>query len=175
MILRPHARPDQLGLLNLAAAAALCLSITRHVPARVKWPNDVMISGRKVAGILSEGSYDVVVIGVGLNVNVPDFPVELQESATSVQRETGAPAERLELLRAFLERFGRLYADFPEGVVADYKPLCETLGMFVRVQLPGRVIEDEATGVDPTGGLVLAGGEILRAGDVVHLRPARGA
>ena len=134
-----------------------------------------MINGRKVAGILSEGSQDFVVIGVGLNVNIPDFPVELQESATSVQRETRAAADRLELLTDFLERFGRLYASFPEGVVSEYKPLCETLGMFVRVQLPGRVIEDEASGIDPTGGLVLAGGEVVRAGDVVHLRSAGGA
>lgn len=175
MVLTPRARPDQLGLLNLAAAAALCLSLRPHTPARVKWPNDVMMGGRKVAGILSEGSESFAVVGVGLNVNVAEFPGELAGTATSLLRETGAPADRLELLRGYLEEFDRLYASFPEGVVSAYEPLCETLGLRVRVQLPDRALEDEATGIDPTGGLVLAGGEIVRAGDVVHTRSAGGA
>ncbi len=172
MILRPRVQPDQLALLNLAAATALCLSITARVPARVKWPNDVMIDGRKVAGILSKstGSELFAVIGVGINVNVADFPGKLAATATSFLRETGAQVDRLDLLRDFLAEFGRIYSAFPEGILSEYSSLCETLGRRVRVQMPDRVIEDEALRIDSAGGLVLAGGEVVRAGDVVHLR-----
>ncbi len=102
------------------------------------------------------------------------FPAELAGAATSLLLETGERADRLELLRGFLAEFGRLYASFPEGILHEYEPLCETLGMRVRVELTDHFIEDEAIGIDPTGGLILAGGEVIRAGDVVHLRSSDG-
>jgi BirA family biotin operon repressor/biotin-[acetyl-CoA-carboxylase] ligase len=187
VVLRPELPPSRAPELTLLASVALCQAIRDGgVDAAIKWPNDVLVGGRKVAGILLEMAAETdqlqwVVIGVGVNVNArdEDFPPELREVATSMAIERGEPVPRalfaaavLGALEAWLDRHA---AEGFGPVRETWRSLCDTLGREVRVKLAGEgdlvgVAED----VDGTGALLVrAGGELHRvlAGDVELLRP----
>jgi BirA family biotin operon repressor/biotin-[acetyl-CoA-carboxylase] ligase len=144
--------------------------------AALKWPNDVLIGERKLAGILAERVENGVVIGVGLNVSLraEELPVP---TATSLALE-GAPADRDPLLRAILRELAARHAEFRRGeeraLREAYKELCVTLGRQVRVELPGgSPLTGEACDIEEAGRLMVraADGEhLLSAGDVVHVR-----
>jgi BirA family biotin operon repressor/biotin-[acetyl-CoA-carboxylase] ligase len=182
VILRPSIVVEDLGLLNLAAAASVCGAVAEEgLEPRVKWPNDVVLNGRKIAGILSEASLELnraisVILGVGLNVNVSEseFPEELRDTAGSVSLASGQTHDRVTLLTAFLRDFGRFYDGLPgrppQWILNSYRPLCVTLGQKVRVELHDGSLEGTAVDIHTSGGLILDSGEIIRVGDVVHLR-----
>jgi BirA family biotin operon repressor/biotin-[acetyl-CoA-carboxylase] ligase len=180
LILRPGVVAEDASLISFAAATAACSAIAEAgLEPRVKWPNDVVLGGRKVAGVLAEAVIELeravtVVLGLGMNVNIEekDFPNDLRETATSLMREAGRKFNRLKILTRLLHDFGLLYvpAGHPERVLDAYRPLCETLGRRVLIELGDRTVEAEAVDIDRTGGLVLDTGEVVRAGDVVHLR-----
>lgn len=182
LILRPGLEVERLGLVNLVASASLCSSVRDlELPATIKWPNDLMLRGRKAAGMLAEtkvsqGKVEALVLGIGINVNLRarDFPKELRGSATSLAAAARRTFDRLEILTGFLRRFGPQYAGLSaaraQRVIEIYRPLCETLGRAVRVEMGDRTLEGVAVDVDDTGGLVLDSGEVVRIGDVVHLR-----
>lgn len=95
---------------RLALAAGLALAEAAEscgIQAGIKWPNDVWIRGKKVAGILVEAGADFAVVGIGLNVNTLDFPPEVSEIATSLRLEAGAPLPLPEVLAAVLRHFAR--------------------------------------------------------------------
>ncbi|MGH2767930.1 MAG: biotin--[acetyl-CoA-carboxylase] ligase [Actinomycetota bacterium] len=190
LIVRPPASFAGLALINLAAAVAVAGGISTMLPEvglepAVRWPNDVLLSGRKVSGILSEVEAEVeveagpgraswVVLGVGINVNISrgDFPEELRWTATSLAAEAGASFDRAVLLDLVLDQFSSRLAEGlgdPRAILEAYRPLCETLGRRVRVETAGRTLEGMAVDLDPAGGLVLQGGEVVRSGDVFHL------
>ncbi|WP_231482402.1 biotin--[acetyl-CoA-carboxylase] ligase [Nocardioides sp. URHA0020] len=150
----------------------------------VKWPNDLLIGDRKVAGILVERietpDGPAAIIGVGLNVSLTpdDLPVP---TGTSLAIASGAEPDRTALLVALLRSLQEAYDVWQVGGSAaashlrtSYAAGCVTVGRDVRVDLPGgSVLTGRATGVDPGGRLVVAGpdGETaVGAGDVVHVR-----
>jgi BirA family biotin operon repressor/biotin-[acetyl-CoA-carboxylase] ligase len=159
--------PQRSALVGLAAGVAVARAIGGD--ARLKWPNDVRIGGRKVCGMLGElaPSGDYVVIGIGVNVGHAegDLPDEL--AATSLRiASNGSPPRRDDLCGAILRELdGLVGADFLD----DYRDLCETIGSRVRVELGDRTIEGIADGVRDDGAL-LVGGDAVVAGDVVHVR-----
>lgn len=170
LILRPDADPGYLGLIGLGAGVALCRQLAgMGVEAALKWPNDVMLQTRKVAGILSEAAGGALVVGVGVNVNVAAFPDDLACEATSLMLQAGRSFDRVELLSGFLRHFGELYGN-PAGIAPAYRRWSQTLGTRVRVVLAERAIEDQAIDIDGTGALVLGAGEVVRAADIVQLR-----
>ncbi|MHB8341264.1 MAG: biotin--[acetyl-CoA-carboxylase] ligase [Mycobacteriales bacterium] len=148
----------------LAGVALARVVAAAGVPAMLKWPNDVLAGGRKVAGLLAEVvGPDLVVIGVGLNVTTrrEELPTP---GATSLALEGANVTDRVTLLRAFLREL--------EGdrVPADYRALCATLGRRVEVTLPGgQVASGQAEAVDDRGRLVVDG-TAYTVGDVVHVR-----
>lgn len=109
VLLRPEMPPDRLPELSVAAARAVADAVGRG--ATVKEPNDVLLGGRKVAGVLGEASEGRVVLGIGVNVNqhAEELPPQTRLPATSLLVETGAPAARAELLAAILEALERRY------------------------------------------------------------------
>lgn len=170
VVLRPRIDPERLGLVNLGAAVAVCVNVHQlGVGARIKWPNDVTTVRGKLAGILSEHRDGAVCLGIGINVNVDRFPEEIAGSATSLSLETGRKMDRVQVLAGFLGGFEPLYRDLPR-VPARFRPWCDTLGKHVRVNLPGRTVEARAVDIDSSGALILDTGEVVNAGDVVHLR-----
>ena len=164
-----------------------CAEVTGVVP-ELKWPNDLMVGERKLAGILAEavvaggGVVDGVVVGMGLNVSWPaatDLPGELAERVVALNHVTGSPVDREAVLDAYLRHLGGRVAEWeeqPDELVDAYRGALGTLGREVRVELAGETLVGMAVDVDHEGALVVvrAGGErhVVRAGDVVHLRPA---
>ncbi|MGX5357878.1 biotin--[acetyl-CoA-carboxylase] ligase [Kocuria sp. KH4] len=176
--------------LLMAAAVVEALEGVAGAEARIKWPNDVLVDGRKVAGLLAGLVLDphrapAVVLGTGINVAQEELPVV---TATSVRRSTGRDVARAAVLEAVLAAFVPRYRQFcadPAGATGPGGPLrravedrMETLGRSVRAELPGGAepLTGTAVGLGAHGGLLLrdaAGAEHeVTAGDVVHLRPA---
>jgi BirA family biotin operon repressor/biotin-[acetyl-CoA-carboxylase] ligase len=152
-----------------------------HVPATLKWPNDVLAGDRKLAGILAEQSGDAIVIGIGLNVATPAAALPVP-AATSLLVE-GSDVAREPLLAEVLRQFERWYLAFREdpdpsriGLLDEYRTLCATLGRPVRVELPGnRVLPGVAEDIDADGRLLVRepgspAQVAVSAGDVIHIR-----
>ncbi len=159
-------------------AVAEGLRSAAGVEAQLKWPNDVLIDGRKVCGILSERvdgpAGAAVVLGMGVNTTLAadQLPVP---TATSLAL-AGGRAEAEPVVAGVLEALGRWYSLWLAGIDlrADYASRCSSVGRSVRVELgPGEAVVGEATGVDAAGRLLVRVGATERpfaAGDVVHLR-----
>jgi BirA family biotin operon repressor/biotin-[acetyl-CoA-carboxylase] ligase len=158
-------------------------AVARTTGAALKWPNDVLIEGRKVCGILVERvqtrTGPLALVGVGINVSQAreELPVE---TATSLLL-AGRPTDRTELFREVLtgiRAYLGVLASGPHSLITSYRARCSTLGQTVRVELPdGRSLLGEAVDLDPHGRLMVdtgldAGVVAVAAGDVVHVRPA---
>lgn len=172
--------------LPLLAGIAVSESVRRvaGVPCDLKWPNDVLVEHRKLAGILVERVEGrrgpVAVVGIGLNVSSSraELPVP---GATSLALEGATMLDRSVILRQILRSFEALcrqwqaeHGDPGRGLLESYVRRCSTLGRTVRVDLPtGGQVNGEATGIDADGHLQLrtdSGSRVLGAGDVVHVR-----
>lgn len=182
MLLRPPVPPACWLHLPLLAGLAVTDAVGERyeIDARLKWPNDVHVDGRKLAGVLSEVAGDAVVVGVGLNVLQSDAELPDAAAAVSLAGVAEEPVDRsitlLAVLRAFERRYGEwLEADgSPDVLLPAYRHRCETLGRAVRVELADGALDGTAVEVDERGRLVVetADGERrhVAAGDVVHLR-----
>jgi BirA family transcriptional regulator, biotin operon repressor / biotin---[acetyl-CoA-carboxylase] ligase len=184
MLLRPGVPPAALPLLPLlvATGAAAALTELTEVEVRVKWPNDLLVDGRKVAGLLAEAVDGAVVVGLGLNVSTRAAELPVPE-ATSLAIEAGRPVDRQPLLLAILRAVAAAYQPWVDGagaaatVLPAFRARCATIGAAVEVGLPsGEVLTGAAVDVDDAGRLVVesaAGPRAISAGDVRHVRPAR--
>jgi len=167
-LLRPPVSAERRHLVVLAAACALLDaldSLVGSLPAAgVKWPNDVVIDDRKLAGVLAEADAGgAVVVGVGVNVRGDWFPPELAATATAVE------VDRRELLVAWLRAYDGRLGDL-DGVVDAARARSATLGRRVRVEAAAGAFEGEARELTAEGFLVVDD-RIVTAADVVHLRP----
>lgn len=183
VLLRPTADRGQWGTLNLAAAVALeeTLRAVAGVNAKLKWPNDVLIGGRKVCGILATAENGAVVLGLGLNVSLTESELPVPE-ATSLLLAGAATVDRSELAADFLAHFAAVYRTWndsgPAHVVQRWRECSATLGRRVEVSFPdGKTARGVAVDLLDDGRLVIepdgAGAEgrlSVAAGDVVHLR-----
>jgi len=158
--------------LRLRAIARSLNEATGSTAFATKWPNDVICESGKVAGVLCERYGAGVIVGIGVNVSTT--PEELPvDTATSIFIESGIELDRNELLPTILLSFRELFARWDDGedLVATYRALSKTIGNEVRVILPdSRAIVGVAIGVDGDGRLRLENGDLIGAGDVVHLR-----
>ena len=173
-LLRPTLAPARWGWLPLLAGVAVARTLRDRadLDAVLKWPNDVLVDGRKVCGVLTEvADATAVVVGIGLNVTTraDELP---HDQATSVGAAGGATTDRDTLLRAVLRQLTAVLAE--DDPAASYRGLCSTIGQPVRLDLPaGRSVTGTADTVDDDGRLVVDG-VAYAAGDVVHLRPTGG-
>jgi BirA family biotin operon repressor/biotin-[acetyl-CoA-carboxylase] ligase len=166
VLLRPALPVGQTHLVTLAAglAALDAIDALTSVRAGLKWPNDVVVDDRKVAGILAEADgAGAVVVGMGCNVQPAALPSELREIATAVE------VDRVQLLVAWLCAYDARLAAL-DAVVADAVARSATLGRRVRVELSDFTSFD-GTATDLTAeGFLVVDGRVVSAGDVVHLR-----
>ena len=187
VILRPSLVPDQWSLITIAACVAVADAVeafTAPVRPEIKWPNDVLLEGRKCCGMLLESNWSgrqategrAVVMGIGINVNQDSFPTELQPRATSLLLATGQPIPRAELLAAVLEELesalDHLRSD-ASGLRRRYlrrmRDLHETVEL--RFAQGGGTVRGIAAGLGETGGLILStdeGMRIFHAGEVTR-------
>jgi BirA family biotin operon repressor/biotin-[acetyl-CoA-carboxylase] ligase len=175
LVLRPMLPPMELPQITLTTAVAVVRAVRRvaGLAPGIKWPNDLLINGKKLGGILTEMETESdrirhVVVGLGVNVNNPGFPFELAATATSLTLEAGRTFSRVLLLQAWLEEFEELYGrflnqGFPE-ILEEWKSSAVTLGKMVTVRQGPREISGEALDVAPDGALLLRtnNGEIVR-------------
>ena len=186
VLLRPGSVPQVArGWVPLLAGVAVARAVRQvaAVDVRLKWPNDVLLGGGKLAGILAEQSGDVIVVGIGINVLGRDRDLPTA-SATSLERGGAGRTDRTELLAEILGQLEHWYLRWREtgsgdaarsGLRQEYLSLCATLGRLVRVQLPGdRVLTGTAVNVDGAGQLLIRrdSGDVIAvsAGDVIHVR-----
>lgn len=188
VVVDPRLAPGEYPLVTLAAGVAVVRAVdsVTDLDARVKWPNDVLLDGRKLAGVLTERVDDALVVGVGVNANLD--PDALPAGATSLRAarqeqddggrgDTGGADEGVDLAaltRALLEELSSLLAD-PDGVLPAWREAADTLGRRVCVETPGGDVVGEAVAVESPGALVVRtddGDVQVTTGDCEHLRPA---
>ncbi len=174
---------ERVHVLTMATGLALADAVRQvgGVDAALKWPNDLVVGDRKLAGMLAEadvsgaGEVRAVVVGVGCNIAQHEFPDELAPIATSCALEAGRDVDRDAVLDAFLDgvdaRLGAL-----DAIVGAYRTRLATLGRTVRVDLGAESFVGIAVGIDDLGRLEIETSDGTRrtvsVGDVVHLRPA---
>ena len=188
VVLRPEGDPNAAALLSLAAGVGLAraLQVPTDGAVKLKWPNDVLLDGRKLAGILAEaethdGQVRFVILGVGLNLDPgPEgFPPEIVDQAAALSEAASGSIDAATLM-------GRLLGELedaidmaqaqPEALRQAWLAVSDTIGREVRAELGGGARTGRAVDLDLDGSLVIedADGNLsrVRAGEVVHLRPA---
>lgn len=167
LILRPNMAPVHASMLTLVAALAVADGIRECTGAEslIKWPNDIVMSGKKVCGILTEMSADpdcinYVAVGIGINVNMEEFPEEIRGVAASIFTETGKKTKRSLLISAVMAAFERYYEVFMKttdmsGLLEDYNGKLANCGRTVRVLDPAGEYSGTAIGIDREGELLV--------------------
>ena len=162
LLLRPDVHPSQVAKLSLLTALAVAKAIEREtgLDARIKWPNDIVIAGRKVCGLLLEMTADEsavhdVVAGVGINVHQKTFDPEIENTASSLDLLAGRTLSRAALVRAFLDEFEAASALSPQAMMEAYCARSATLGQRVQVIALTGTFTGEAVGVTDSGTLLV--------------------
>jgi BirA family biotin operon repressor/biotin-[acetyl-CoA-carboxylase] ligase len=183
-ILRPKVSAEKTSLLPFVAALALTKTIDSYgLHATIKWPNDVRVNGKKIAGILLESevighssNYVVVGIGMNLNIDITHFSTDIQPKSTSMNHELGNPVDYHEFLRIFFIQFGSFYKLFVEQqydrIIDEWKTYTDTLGKTIRVETSTETLQGIASDIDQSGFLLLRTeqGEIkkIMSGDCLY-------
>jgi BirA family biotin operon repressor/biotin-[acetyl-CoA-carboxylase] ligase len=163
-VLRPELPPDRTGAMPVVIAVSIARTLidATGVPARIKWPNDVFVGGRKIAGAMVTAAGDgALVAGVGVNVNVRerDLPAGRYYDATSVLVETGTPTNRAELLSrllmAFEGRYFTLGGPEKKTLIDEWRDLSLVLGEEVKATERGDEIRGTVFGIEEDGGIVI--------------------
>lgn len=159
VLLRPSEPKALWPRLSLAAGLAVAEGLDQYgVSAEVKWPNDVWIAGRKIAGILVEAGDDFVVVGIGINVSVTDFPEILRSSATSLAMESGTSHDLPDVLGAVLSRlqvWEREIGSGFEDLLERFRERCALTGSRIRLTCADGPLVGEAQGIGPGGELLV--------------------
>jgi BirA family biotin operon repressor/biotin-[acetyl-CoA-carboxylase] ligase len=176
VLLRPELPVERWHALVTTAGLAMAEAVeaATGVVAGLKWPNDLLVGERKLAGVLAEAAGEALVIGIGVNVEWHDVPAELTEIATACNIEGGRAVDRRALLDEFLLRLAARLGDLDDARRA-YEARLVTIGRTVRVERPRGDLVGVARGVDDAGHLLLdvdGHHETITVGDVVHLRAA---
>lgn len=137
--------PSEAPVLTLLAGLAVCRAIRQQtaLQSKIKWPNDILISDKKVCGILTEldaemDSVHFVITGIGINVNMKTFPEELKQTATSLRIEKGQTISRKNIIKAVLEEFEKIYLQYEKECNflpfrEEYKKYCVNIGKELQV------------------------------------------
>ena len=186
ILLRPEIAPNKASMLTLVMALSVaegirqCISQPGCPELQIKWPNDVIINGKKVVGILTEMSSQIdyinhVTVGVGINVNMTDFPEEIAQTATSLRIECGHTVKRAPLIAAVMERLEKNYETFLEtedlsGLLDRYSALLVNRDRDVQIIGAKETYRAHAIGINNTGELIVRreNGDIekINAGEV---------
>jgi BirA family biotin operon repressor/biotin-[acetyl-CoA-carboxylase] ligase len=167
LILKPSIPLENLSRVTLVAGIAVTNALRSiGVDAHIKWPNDVLVKGKKICGILTEvsaeiGKVDYVILGIGINVNVKlsELTDDVRRNSTSVSYEIGKPLDRTSFLASLLYELEQQYIRFKTRqfteIVDEWINLSDTIGRNVRVKTPIMLIEGKAIGITEKGALVV--------------------
>ncbi|MBF8248014.1 MAG: biotin-(acetyl-CoA carboxylase) ligase [Bacteroidetes bacterium] len=180
VVLRPEFPKEQATFLTFYSAISIVRALEPELKVRIecKWPNDLLLNGKKFCGILLENSFQqdkltYSVVGIGLNVNQKEFGEDLKERATSLRFERKKNFDRKRLFQKILSEMDRLYESVQAGdfraVMEDWNKHCTMFGKTVKVVKPHETLSGTAVGLSPEGGLVVetsTGTSTVYAGDV---------
>jgi len=166
IILKPKVPPASIGVISLYAALGVAEAVRdiTGMPADCKWPNDVLLSGRKLCGILSDasiegGTLSSVVLGIGLNVNQTEFPPEIRPTPTSLRLATGRWFDRVNVLSSVLERLESRYEDLQsqrfDAIIRAWESMASMMGGEIRIATHDGVLAGIARGIAEDGGLIV--------------------
>ena len=171
ILLRPQITPNQAPMLTLVMACSVaegimdCKDVCGEQQIQIKWPNDIIIHGKKLVGILTEMSTQIdyinhVTVGVGINVNLTDFPEEIREHATSLRLECGHKVKRAPLIAAIMKRLEENYALFMETgdlsqLMEKYSELLVNKDRDVMILGAKEQYVAHALGINKTGELIV--------------------
>ncbi|MDP8298897.1 MAG: biotin--[acetyl-CoA-carboxylase] ligase [Candidatus Tantalella remota] len=187
MILRPDVETDEIPAITLVAAAAVIAAVkkTSGLEPGTKWPNDVMIEGKKLCGILTEikaqpDKVDFLILGIGINVNTPAGKLPLE--GTALKEKCGRRLSRLELIRQILREFEKRYDILQKKGFAALRDECKKVSLVlkkeIRVEEHHKTIKGVAVDIDEKGVLIVKtakdGLKRIFSGDVVLCRPGKG-
>jgi BirA family biotin operon repressor/biotin-[acetyl-CoA-carboxylase] ligase len=198
VLLRPPAAVAPLVTTALALAACAAVEDRTGIAPQLKWPNDLLVGERKLAGVLAEAAWPAgsdiasgyrepkphdraaVAAGIGINCNWPDeFPPEIEATAVALNHLTGAPVDREALLATLLvgleARYGGLVAEGGAALRAEWRRRSATLGRRVRLEVGIEDVHGTAVDITDDGRLIVDTDDgdrrVFAAGDVIHLRP----
>lgn len=182
LLLRPEIRPEYASMLTLVAALSVSRAIEEvtHLEPKIKWPNDLVVNGKKVTGILTEMSAEAeqihyVVIGIGVNVNRKEFPKDISQTATSLWLETGCEISRETLIASILNYFEEDFKKFAETdnlslLMEEYNDRLINRNREVRILESDGEYKGKALGINETGGLLVEkedlSVEVITSGEV---------
>ena len=162
---RPEFPPEKASRLSCAGALAACAAIEEvcGVSPDIKWPNDLLLGGKKISGILTEASWQgegrsFVIVGTGINVNTRSFPEELRDIASSLYLETGKSWELERLASAFIARLDSVYEGWGEdggAFIEEYRRRCITPGREVLIDHEGSRAKVRALAVEDDYSLLI--------------------
>ena len=167
LILRPEIAPSSASMLTLAAALAVREGIREEtgLSPLIKWPNDLVLNGKKICGILTEMSTELmeiqyVITGIGINVNQREFPPEIRDTATSLSLEAGRSFRRSSLIAAILKAFEKDYTAFLKTgdlslLLEEYNACLVNRGKEVCILDPSGEYRAVAEGIDESGSLLV--------------------
>lgn len=168
LLLKPDMNPNNASMLTLVTAMATAKALTEITgePAQIKWPNDIVLNGKKMCGILTEMSaqFDYInhiVIGIGINVHNEDFPEDISHMASSLKLECGGKSfRRAEIIEKLLEKFEHYYEIFMEtedlsALVKEYNSMLVNMHKNVKVLDPKDPFEGKAMGITTHGELMV--------------------
>jgi BirA family biotin operon repressor/biotin-[acetyl-CoA-carboxylase] ligase len=180
LIILPVFDPDKIGLLPFFAAAGIARAVEALTGKRCecKWPNDILLNGKKCCGILMESSFqkkrlDYVIMGIGLNVNQKIFSRDLEYKATSLNNECSTRFDVRDVFCQIMSSLESLYDDVKNGdfrtVLMEWNTRATIFGKRITLTQAAHVIEGNAIGLSTDGGLIIETGttqNVFHAGDV---------
>ena len=173
-VMRPRDEWNFIALLTALSISEALVGLNNKVNLSIKWPNDILINEKKIAGLLCQADNDGVIVGVGLNVDMSkdELPVV---TASSLYLENFLQLDRNEILKrilkAFEENFQKWSTHGSAPFVSKYEDLCSSLHRDIQIIWPaGDPTAAVATGISPLGELILNDGTLVNSADVLHLR-----
>ena len=168
LILRPKVPPARIGLITIATGVAIAKSIrSLGLDAKIKWPNDVLIHGDKISGVLTEvnatfNEIDWVVVGIGIdsNLKLEDFPEDIRAGTTTLNEELPTNIDENEIIAIFLGEFEKVYKLYKDGeieaILKDWRDLSDTIGKYVNItQTGGKITQGYVVGINNEGSLII--------------------
>jgi BirA family biotin operon repressor/biotin-[acetyl-CoA-carboxylase] ligase len=186
LVLYPKVRPDKIPGLTLAAAVGVALTLEEYgLKPSIKWPNDILLKGKKLCGILTEmgprrDNRHSVILGIGINLNqkASEFPTEIRASATSFRRVSGKQVDRTDFLRRLMRQLEKVCGWWDQGsfrkVLKEWRKRSVTLGAQVRVEVGNGSFEGKVSRIDADGFLWVLDktglSQKVLSGDVILLK-----
>ncbi len=161
LALIPQIRAERINLITLVTGISVCEALNKiyNIPFKIKWPNDIVIDGKKICGILTEGKNTRIIIGIGINANQNSFTEDISHIATSLYMLTGKKSDRAKIINVFAEIFENHYVSLlkgdTDGIIEKYKKLCVNMDMDIIAVKNNNKIQGKAIDISKTGELII--------------------